>query len=207
MPTLRFTGHETFPLRYLWPVKGVRGVSAQPDLFTRDDSMVELGVGKNMVRAIRHWCDVLELIAPDPNRTNARVPTSLGERLFGEAGWDPFIEYPGTPWLLHWLLTRKTENASAWYLLFTVWSATTFTRDDLVAWLLERAQLDGARATRGSIQRDVAVLMRTYLPTVGISDRVAPEETFDSPFAELGLVAEIERGLYSLPVGRRESLP
>ncbi len=204
---LRFTGHETFPLRYLWPVKGVRGVHAHPGLFTRDDAMVELGVGKNMVRAIRHWCDVLELIAPDGDRSSALSPTALGDRLFGEEGWDPFIEYPGTPWLFHWLLSRKSENASAWYLLFTVWSATTFTRDDLVDWLLEQAKRGGSRATRGSIKRDVGVLLRTYLPTAGISDRVAPEETFDSPLAELGLLEEIERGLYSLPVGRRESLP
>ncbi len=204
---LRFTGHETFPLRYLWPVKGVRGVCTYPGLFTRDDAMVELGVGKNMVRAIRHWCDVLELTAPDPNRANVLAPTTLGECLFGEAGWDPFIEYPGTPWLFHWILTRKTETASAWYLLFTVWSVTSFTRDDLVDWLLGQAKRGGSRATRGSIKRDVAVLLRTYLPTAGISDRVAPEETFDSPLAELGLLEEVERGLYSLSAGRRESLP
>lgn len=206
-PPLRFTGHETFPLRYLWPVKGVRGVRAEPALFAQDAAMVKLGVGQNMVRAIRHWCEVLELIAPDPGGSNGLRPTALGDRLFGEDGWDPFIEYPGTPWLLHWLMTRRRENASAWFLLFTQWSAVTFTRDDLVDWLLCQAEQSGSRATRGSMKRDVGVLLRTYIPTAGISDRVAPEETFDSPLAELGLLTETERGVYSLPVGRKDSLP
>ena len=169
--------------------------------------MVELGVGKNMVLAIRHWCEILELIARESNGSNALRPTTLGERLFGEDGWDPFIEFPGTPWLLHWLMTRRIESASAWYLLFTVWSAGTFTRDALVDWLLKQAERNASRATRGSMKRDVGVLLRTYLPTAGISDRVAPEETFDSPLAELGLLEEAERGVYSLPVGRKESLP
>ncbi len=206
-PTLRFTGHETFPLRYLWPAKGVRAIQGDPLVLTRDAAMVELGVGKNMVRSIRHWCETLELIAPDPETSSGLRPTSFGEWLFGAEGWDPFIEYPGTPWLLHWLMTRRIEKASAWYLLFTVWASATFTREDLVDWLLKQAQSGASRATRGSIKRDVGVLLRTYLPTAGVSDRVAPEETFDSPLAELGLLEEVERGVYAVPVGAKESLP
>jgi len=51
-----FTGHETFPFRYPWPAKGVRAASAHPCIFGEEDATVTLGVGKNMVKAIRHWC-------------------------------------------------------------------------------------------------------------------------------------------------------
>ena len=51
-----FSGHETFPFRYAWLKKGFDGLLRRPDVFGSDDAMVELGVGKNRVRSIRHWC-------------------------------------------------------------------------------------------------------------------------------------------------------
>ncbi len=88
-PTLRFTGHETFPLRYLWPAKCVRAIQGDPLRFARDAARVEFGVGKTMVRSIRHWCETLELMAPAPDRPSGLRTTSSGERLFGADGWDP----------------------------------------------------------------------------------------------------------------------
>ena len=38
-----FSGHESFPLRYAWLPKGVKGVTSRPDLFTRMDAPVLLG--------------------------------------------------------------------------------------------------------------------------------------------------------------------
>src|SRR5579884_462777 len=49
-----FSGHETFPFRTAWLKKAVDAVTADPRVFTRDDAFVVLGVGKNMVRSIRH---------------------------------------------------------------------------------------------------------------------------------------------------------
>ena len=65
-----FSGHETFPFRYTWLKKGVDAVMDDPAVFTSDRSTITLGVGKNMVRSIRHWCNAAGLIqagtiAPD----------------------------------------------------------------------------------------------------------------------------------------------
>ena len=51
-----FSGHETFPFRYPWLKKGFDAVCADGDAFLREDAVTTLGVGKNMVRSIRHWC-------------------------------------------------------------------------------------------------------------------------------------------------------
>ena len=51
-----FSGHETFPFRYPWLKKGFDAVGEDPHVFLRDDAITTLGVGKNMVRSIRHWC-------------------------------------------------------------------------------------------------------------------------------------------------------
>jgi len=48
-----FSGHESFPLRYGWLKKCVDAVAEDAVFFARDDAMVALGVGKNMVRAVK----------------------------------------------------------------------------------------------------------------------------------------------------------
>lgn len=57
-----FGGHETFTFRYGWLKKGVDGLEQQPDIFGQESAMVQLGVGKNMVRSIRHWCLATQVI-------------------------------------------------------------------------------------------------------------------------------------------------
>src|SRR5437879_10801917 len=52
----RFSGHETFPCRYAWLPKAYRALDGDPAGLSDDEqAMVDLGVGKNMVRAIRFW--------------------------------------------------------------------------------------------------------------------------------------------------------
>src|SRR5215475_2154443 len=52
----RISGHESFPCRYTWLPKAVRGLDVDSKLFADEEkAMVDLGVGKNMVRSIRFW--------------------------------------------------------------------------------------------------------------------------------------------------------
>jgi hypothetical protein len=53
--TPTFARHESFHPRYGWLKKGIDGAATDPEIFSREDAVVELGVGKNMVRAIRYW--------------------------------------------------------------------------------------------------------------------------------------------------------
>ncbi len=59
-----FTGHQTFALRTGWLKKGVDALrDAGPDVFSCDDVLVTLGVGKNMVQSIRHWLTTTRMAA------------------------------------------------------------------------------------------------------------------------------------------------
>ena len=60
--------------------------------------MVSLGVGKNMVRSIRFWVQTMDVAAPCQDRT--LEPTSFGEAVFADHGFDPFLEDIRTLWLL-----------------------------------------------------------------------------------------------------------
>jgi hypothetical protein len=92
-----FSGHETFPFRTAWLKKAVDAVTVDPRVFTRDDAFVVLGVGKNMVRSIRHWALVTGVVAEDPaaaDRGRTLRVSDLGHALFADDGWDPYLEDP-----------------------------------------------------------------------------------------------------------------
>lgn len=201
-----FSGHETFPLRYAWLPKGIQGIQTHPSLFTRDDAMVLLGVGKNMVASIRFWCETLRLIELT-ERGRVATATPLGEALFSEGGWDPYLEDPGTLWLLHWLLVNRRDRASTWYLAFTQFQEPTFSRNSLTEWLMRRIQQAPlVRATIASVRRDVEVFIRTYTPAHATRD-LPLEDTFDCPLVELGIIRESERGVYEFVRGPKPGLP
>lgn len=56
-----FSGHESFPCKALWLKKGYDFVVAGKD-FNRHEAVIELGVGKNMVAAIRFWMRAFGII-------------------------------------------------------------------------------------------------------------------------------------------------
>ncbi len=189
-----FSGHETFALRYGWPKKGVDAVREDPSVFASENAMVSLGVGKNMVRSIRHWCLTARLIEPDTREANQRGrrlrPTALGEALFGPEGADPYLEDPATIWLLHWLICTNDERATTWRWAFGYYGQPEFTREQLVkdlGALILHQQV--ARVTEPSLKRDVDTFLHTYLPG-RLSRTTVVEDTLDSPLVDLKLLRE-----------------
>ncbi len=61
----KFSGHETFPCRYTWLPKAFLALDSDPKAFADEEkAMVTLGVGKNMVRAIRFWAQAADIAEP-----------------------------------------------------------------------------------------------------------------------------------------------
>ena len=87
-----FSGHETFPFRYPWLKKGLDAVLEDPGVFQRDDALTTLGVGKNMVRSIRHWCLTAGILAEGRQGAGVLSPTELGTLLLADDGLDPYLE-------------------------------------------------------------------------------------------------------------------
>jgi hypothetical protein len=201
----RFSGHEGFPLRSGWLPKGVLAAAVDPGIFRREDALVELGVGKNMVAAIRHWCVATGVLETTDQGV---LVTELGRTLFLDPGFDKYLEDPGTLWLLHWMLVRQPAPASTWHLAFTQWNAPRFGRRHLEERIAEvlAAHPRVTRATPASVQRDVEVFFRTYVGARG-GKGVAPEESLDSPLTSLGLLAEVDRETYAFRRGPQVALP
>lgn len=198
-PTLSFSGHETFRFRYPWLSKAIQGFAKDNDIFSGDDALVKLGVGKNMVRSIRYWCQTLGLMEKGG-------VTQLGAGLFAEDGWDPYLEDIGTLWLLHWQLVGTPARATTWHYAFTRWGPDIFTREALSEWLAEIAEKANDRTSRETIKRDVDVFVQTYVPSEA-SPTMALEETFDCPLVELGLIREVDKKTFGFVKGSKSTLP
>ena len=211
--TASFSGHESFPLRSTWLTKGVVGCAQDLQLFTQDEAMVLLGVGKNMVRSIRHWCLATQMLEEDPEVKNNRGrylrPTPIGSRVFlTDGGWDPYLEDTGTLWLIHWLLVTNGTKATTWYYAFNALHQPDFTRNSLERAIADLAnRLPNKRASPNTLRRDVDVFTRTYVASDGASE-TATEETLECPLVELGLIVrQPSHSTYAFARGPKETLP
>lgn len=144
----RFSGHETFPCRYAWLPKAVRGLRENPALFANeDDAMVRLGVGKNMVRAIRFWAGAAEVAVPSDK--NGVTVSEFGAALLGPGGYDEFLEDIRTLWLIHWKLSSSnTEPLFAWHHLLNFWHRPDFTASEVVFAPIKKPALHLERITQ-----------------------------------------------------------
>src|ERR1700749_186601 len=90
-----FSRHETFAPRFGWLRKGFLAVSKDPEAFLKDEAPVTLGVGKNMVNAIRYWSKAFKLTVEFTRSSNPRpniaVPTWEAAWLLSDEGADPYL--------------------------------------------------------------------------------------------------------------------
>jgi hypothetical protein len=198
---MRFSGHESFACRYPWLPKAFRAIEQDPAAFRDEEqAMVRLGVGKNMVRSIRFWAEVMGVAAPRADKT--LKPTCFGQAIFAEGGFDPFLEDVRTLWLLHWQVAARVENPLfAWDFLLHHWPYAELTRSEaLAAFIRESRQLNLSHS-EVTLGQHLDVFLRTYVSARGAQGVL--EESLDCPLAELELLQIIgERRADS--AGRRE---
>lgn len=206
-PTLG--GHETFVFRDAWLKKGVDAATRQPTIFTDDEALVVLGVGKNMVRSIRHWClatGTLNEITTDRKSRGLR-PTAFGATLLGDAGWDPYLEDPGTLWLLHWQLATNMVRGLVWHLVFSAFYEPEFGKKQMATFVGKRLEQMGVVTTQGTIEREIDCCVRTYSPAIRGVSTIAGDESFDCPLTDLGLLRFLpDDNIYRFSVGPKPTL-
>jgi len=200
-----FGRHETFPLRYSWLTKGFHELRGDSRLFESEDVTVRLGVGKNMVNAIRYWLQAARLVERKEGRYE---PTMLGMHLFDADGYDPYLEDEATIWLIHWLIATNAQLATAWFWFFNRFHKPEFTAQELATALADfaKAKING-RTSPKTVKQDASILLRMYSRSK-TSARTPLEDVLDSPLALLGLVQPDGSGKHfrSLPQRRDVSV-
>ncbi|TCL57089.1 DUF4007 family protein [Allofournierella massiliensis] len=187
---MKFRAHDTFFIRKGWLSKGMRNVIANQDVFVTKDKdrnpMDVLGIGANMVKALRYWLQAVGLTEERSKGQRVQVLTPLGELIYEH---DPYIEELGTLWLLQYQLAKNKNEATAWYFFFNEFNMSEFTREDFVKALQNYIVMSQEQAAIRSLNDDFSCIINTYISRGKISTvRVSPENNIDCPFGELGLI-------------------
>ncbi|HAG80541.1 MAG TPA: DUF4007 domain-containing protein [Cyanobacteria bacterium UBA12227] len=195
-----FARHETFHPRFGWLKKGFDAAQKNSGIFLEDDAPIRLGVGKNMVNAIRYWCNAFKVLEDD-------MPTEFGKLILGDNGWDSFLEDPASLWLLHWNLLKPPCNATAWYFAFNIFRQFQFSQDEFFNALCDYKNTVASRIVESSVKKDVSCILRMYVEQA-ISKAGVSEDTLDCPFTELGIIHTAgDSRYYSFRVGAKGTLP
>jgi hypothetical protein len=200
----RISGHETFPFRYTWLPKAVRFLTLDPKFFANQErAMVDLGVGKNMVRAIRFWSLATGMASPLPKNGGYAV-TPLGQSLLGAGGEDQFLEDIRTLWLIHWRLsTDQDAPLLAWDFLLNRWHEPDIVPSACLRALQREAGKQDDTLSPVTLEQHFNTFLHTYVPTRGRKGEVQ-EENLDCPLVELELIRKVGERELDRSSGKRE---
>jgi len=200
-----FGRHETFALRYSWLTKGFQSFSKNHAIFSSDESTIELGVGKNMVNAIKYWLRATSILQ---DASDGLVATAIGNAIFSEDGWDPYLEDEATIWLIHWLLATNFDTSTAWYWFFNCFHKSEFTNEEASEALADfvRNKLTGKHSEK-TVKQEIAMIIRMYCPPK-LNAKSDIEEGLDAPLSSLKLVMAAESShLYRSFASGQPNLP
>jgi hypothetical protein len=202
----RISGHESFPCRYTWLPKAVRGLAADSTLFADEErAMVDLGVGKNMVRSIRFWSFATGM-ATVASRGAGPSLTELAVTLLGKGGLDPFLEDRRTLWLIHWNLSTNVENPLlAWDYLLNRWQEPELIPSAAIKALQRAGASQGSRISQTTLEQHFDAFLHTYVPTRGRKGDVQ-EDNLDCPLVELQLIVKVGEREIERSSGKREPI-
>ena len=208
----RFSGHQTFPLRITWIPKAVAEITAGRDPLTNiDDGITELGLGKNMVEALRCWIEAFQIAKRVETHWQL---TPIGSLVFHpSAGLDPYYEDVSTSWLLHWLISSNTEAPFfAWECLFNRWPATEFSASQVIDAFEKETNKTARPASSVTVKQHWEVFLHSYRRTSADKG----EDHLDSAMSVLRLIQKFgERAnasgksetLYSFDMTRKQTIP
>jgi hypothetical protein len=205
---LQFSGHETFAFRHGWLKKvfdaiSKSTISSDQSVFKAEDAIADFGVGKNMVNSMAHWAVASRVISK-----NKLKVTTLGEAIFTDGGFDPFLDDIGTLWLIHWNIVSDVIPSTTWYFAFHKFSGVTFDKPRLVAAIQDyRTEMEDTKTAQNTISRDVDCFVSTFVMKKNKSGELG-EDSLECPLVELSLISETEnKGLYEFSIGPKASLP
>lgn len=170
--------HGSFQLRYGWITKGIQAIEDRKisDVFTSNNATVSLGVGKNMVAAIRYWLIATKIIDNDSI-------TEFGNFLKQH---DTYLEDDASLWLLHLTLVQNKALATSVYWLFNHFHQNEFSAEEAGNAFLSYARENDWNGSEKTLRMDIQVILRMYAPHKSAKTQI--EDMLESPLSLLGLI-------------------
>lgn len=198
----KLKGNESFNIREGWLSKGLRFVEdGQISVFTKDDAILRLGIGSNMVKALRFWMQTTGLSTENISGRRIQTLTKLGQLVLEN---DRYIERLNTMWLLHYNIATNHELATVWHLFFNKLESKVFSREDLFAELqLIFKSIYINYPTEKSLKDDCNNLIKFYFHDEELGD---PEDNLVCPFVTLGLIKNSGKKIFEKISPTRDKL-
>jgi len=191
---MKFRAHDTFFIRKGWLYKGMKNVLKDKYVFmgVNGNPMDILGIGSNMVKALRYWLQAVGLTIEPRSGKKFQEITPFGHIILKN---DKYIEEMGTLWFLHYKLASNLDEATAWYYFFNEFKQNEFNRDDFVMQLDTYIRMNGEDEKSNRILTDdFNCIINTYVPRVKSNpQKVHPENNIDCPLGELEIVDIVNR--------------
>ena len=192
--------HESFHLRTGWLRKGFESIKNDSQFFNSENAVEEFGVGKNMVHAIRYWCQAFNLIA---GTDEGFEPTAFGEYLFKH---DKYLEDPVSDWLLHYQLVTNSDLAPTFFWAFNLLGLKEFNTENFCKSISALYARLGLKVVAShTLSSDFNVMVRAYCDRS--NELKGAEDVSDSPFNSLELlVPSQDKRNYRFRVGPKRDL-
>ena len=194
-----FSGHASFYCKALWLKKGYDFLF-ENYTFSSPDSVIELGVGKNMVNAIRYWLKSFGLTSND-------TLTAIANYLFHpQNGKDKYAEDLTTLWLLHYLLI-STNIASLYNLLFLSFQREKreFDKEQLLLFIKRKCDVPEQKNVfnENTVNKDIRVMLQNYV----MPQHLKSLEDFSALLINLNLIKINEDKKYSFNFKNKDEVP
>lgn len=149
--------------------------------FNAPDTVIDLGVGKNMVSSIRFWLKSFGLY-------DGKDLSELADYLFDEvAGRDKYMEDLATLWLLHFMIVTSDEaTLYDWLFRGLQKERKEFDRAQVLSYVKRRLLEDNKYSlfNENTVKKDIGVLLLNYV----IPQKASSNEDYSSLLLDLDLI-------------------
>lgn len=192
MLSLGFGQHQSFYLREGWLHKGLEAIIQDKSLLTEKHAFEKLGIGKNMITALRFWlvaCGVAEYDIKNKTYT----VTEMGQLIFDN---DSNLNLNFSKALIHYYLAKNSEisdingnkSATVIYWFFNELEGTSFEKQFLLDQYIKWATMK-KEVSENSLKRDIDCFIQMYDINNTCFD---PEDVLHSPLADLKLLIKTD---------------
>ncbi|KAB7653195.1 MAG: DUF4007 family protein [Shewanella sp.] len=213
---LKFSGHQTFPIRYGWIYKIIQEVMKGESISSMSNiekQMQSMGMGKNMVLSVRYWIRSLNLVTCNEHNEHLYELTPLAKKLFTdceeESAYDKYLDKLGTVWLLHWKLQSmqsKNRELNTSRFLFNYYNGIRVKKEQLSNEIFDALAKHEKTLTEATLSKDIDCFLQMYAYKSIQSNKIS-EDSFSSPFTELELLKQEDSKNYLAELTRRPTLP
>lgn len=198
MSKLRLKRHGTFSIREGWLEKAIHIIANSDDnksLFSKDNGVIEFGIGSMMVTSLRYWLIATNIIDERTNKLS-----EFGQLLLE---FDPYLDDDFSWWMIHEKLASNYKDAPILNIILNEYKVKNFKKKDLNEFVLEYLKDNAIEySSENGVDSDIGVFLKTYTNEV-VTD---PEDNLNSPLGKLDLIQKDKDGSYSFIQPRHDRL-